>query len=171
MNKTKSFNQIYDISKKIFSFAEVDSKEFKTSNLLANFLKQNGFKTKIPYAEMKTSFRLEYGKGRPVVGFLCEEDALPNGHSCGHNLIAAWAVGSAVKLKESGYNGKIIVIGTPSEEGLGEYAGSKERLIRHGTFKDIDFVIGMHPDSEWNVGCQSRRILLQMLHLEVKQAI
>jgi Metal-dependent amidase/aminoacylase/carboxypeptidase len=47
------------------------------------------------------------------------------------------------------------VIGTPSEEGICEYAGSNERLIRHRTFKDIDFVIGMHPDSEWNVGCQS----------------
>jgi len=149
------FNDIFEISKKVFNLAEIGSKEFKKSNLLSDFLKKNDFKVKKPYKGMKTAFRAEYGSGRPVVGLLCEEDALPNGHSCGHNLIAAWAVGTAIKLKEKGYKGKIAVIGTPSEEGIGEYAGSKDMLVKAGSFNDIDFVIGVHPDSQWNVGCQS----------------
>ncbi|MCL4362676.1 MAG: amidohydrolase [Candidatus Parvarchaeum sp.] len=149
------FNDIYKISKEVFNLAEIGSKEFKTSALLSDFLKKNGFKIKKPYKGMKTAFRAEYGSGRPVVGLLCEEDALPNGHSCGHNLIAAWSVGTAIKLKEKGYKGKIVVIGTPSEEGIGEYAGSKDMLVKAGAFKDIDFVIGVHPDSQWSVGCQS----------------
>ncbi len=155
MKRTDSFSEISDVSKKVFSFAEIGSKEFRTSRFLADFLKKKGFSVTIPYKGMKTSFRAEYGKGRPTVCFLCEEDALPNGHSCGHNLIAAWAVGSAVKLKEEGYKGKIVVVGTPSEEGIGEYAGSKEHLVETGAFRDIDFAMGFHPDSQWNVGCQS----------------
>ena len=150
-----SFDEIVEVSNKVFGLAELGSKEFRTSSFLNSFLKGKGFSTTFPYCDMKTSFRAEYGTGKPTVCFLCEEDALPNGHSCGHNLIAAWAVGSAIKLKESGYNGKIVVIGTPSEEGIGEYSGSKERMVRRGAFKDIDFVLGFHPDSEWNVGCQS----------------
>jgi len=149
------FKDIYKISDQVFRFAEIGSREFKTSKLLSGFLAKNGFKVKRPYMGMKTAFRAEYGSGKPVVGLLCEEDALPNGHSCGHNLIAAWAVGTAVKLKESGYPGKIVVLGTPSEEGIGEYAGSKIIMIKKGAFDDVDFVIGMHPDTYWNVGSQS----------------
>ena len=150
-----NFHEIYKISDQVFKFAEIGSKEFKTSKLLSEFLKKKGFKVKKPYLGMETAFRAEYGSGKPVVGLLCEEDALPNGHSCGHNLIAAWAVGTAVKLKGSKYPGKIVVLGTPSEEGIGEYAGSKDTMVKRGAFKDIDFVIGMHPDSGWNVGSQS----------------
>ncbi|MGH2638934.1 MAG: hypothetical protein ACRDF4_06600 [Rhabdochlamydiaceae bacterium] len=29
---------------------------------------------------------------------MAEFDALPSGHTCGHNLIAAWAVGAALVL-------------------------------------------------------------------------
>ena len=155
MIKNSSFKEIFEISRKVFSFAEIGSEEFRTSKLLSSFLRKKGFVTKIPYKGMKTSFRAEYGKGRPSVCFLAEEDALPNGHSCGHNLIAAWAVGTAVKLKDSGYKGKIIVIGTPSEEGIGNYAGSKDKMVKEKAFDNVDFVIGFHPYSQWNVGCQS----------------
>ena len=44
-----------------------------------------------------------------------EYDALPNGHSCGHNLIAAWAYGTALVLKDLMKDGKIVLFGTPSE--------------------------------------------------------
>jgi metal-dependent amidase/aminoacylase/carboxypeptidase family protein len=145
MGSETSFKEIYKVSKKVFEFAELGSAEFNTSAFLADFLTKNHFTVKIPYKGMKTSFRAEYGSGKPEVCFLCEEDALPNGHSCGHNLIAAWAVGSAVRLKEKGYKGRIVVIGTPSEEGIGEYAGSKDRLVKAGAFKDIDFALGFHP--------------------------
>ena len=173
MNKNSNygnFAEIFEISKKVFKIAEIGSKEFRTSALLSNFLKNNGFKVQQPYKGMKTSFRAEYGKGKPVVCFLCEEDALPNGHSCGHNLIAAWAVGSALKLKEQGYKGKIVVIGTPSEEGIGKYSGSKDLLVKKGAFKDIDFVIGVHPDSQWNVGCQSPADLTAEIIFEGKSS-
>ncbi len=89
-----NFGEIYKVSAQVFKFVEIGSREFKTSKLLSEFLAKKGFKVKKPYLGMETAFRAEYGSGKPVVGLLCEEDALPNGHSCGHNLIAAWVVGA-----------------------------------------------------------------------------
>ncbi|MEM4588750.1 MAG: M20 family metallopeptidase [Thermoplasmata archaeon] len=145
-------NEILEISKKIYEYAEIGSEERKSSRLLVESLRSHGFKVEYPYLNMETAFRAEWGEGKPAVGLLAEYDALPNGHSCGHNLIAAWAYGTAVLLTKSIKSGKVVVFGTPSEEGIGKYAGSKVIFSESGAFKDIDFVIGMHPDDSWSVG-------------------
>lgn len=148
-------NEIIEISKKIYEFAELGSEEKRSSELLVNSLKYHGFDVKFPYMGMDTAFRAEWGKGHPAVGILAEYDALPNGHSCGHNLIAAWAYGTAINLKDRLKNGRVVVFGTPAEEGIGKYAGSKVLMAKNGAFSDIDFVIGMHPDDSWSVGAKS----------------
>jgi len=148
-------NEIIEISKKIYEFAELGSQEKRSSRLLVDSLKSHGFRVEFPYMDMLTAFRAEWGDGKPSVGILAEYDALPNGHSCGHNLIAAWAYGTAINLKDEIKKGKIVVFGTPAEEGIGEYAGSKAIMAKRGAFKDIDFVIGMHPDDSWSVGAKS----------------
>lgn len=148
-------NEIIEISKKIYEFAELGSEEKRSSQLLVNSLKYHGFDVEFPYMGMDTAFRAEWGKGHPAVGILAEYDALPNGHSCGHNLIAAWAYGTAINLKDRLKNGRIVVFGTPAEEGIGKYAGSKVLMAKNGAFSDIDFVIGMHPDDSWSVGAKS----------------
>ncbi|MGC8609928.1 MAG: M20 family metallopeptidase [Thermoplasmata archaeon] len=144
--------EILEISRMIYDFAEIGSKEYKSSNLLAEKLSKHNFKVIKPYLGMETAFRAEYGGGKYSVGILAEYDALPNGHSCGHNLIAAWAYGVAVNLSKILNDAKIVVFGTPSEEGIGEYAGSKAKMVEEGAFKDVDFVVGMHPDDSWNLG-------------------
>jgi amidohydrolase len=148
-------NSILSISKKIYDFAEIGSKEYKSSRLLMDELRNQGFTIINPYMGMDTAFRAEYGAGSPVAGILMEYDALPNGHSCGHNLIAAWAYGTAIVVKSMISQGKVVVFGTPSEEGIGPYAGSKARMADGGAFKDIDFVTGMHPDDRWAVGSRA----------------
>lgn len=148
-------NEIIEISKKIYEFAELGSEEKKSSQLLVNSLKYHGFDVEFPYMGMDTAFRAEWGKGHPAAGILAEYDALPNGHSCGHNLIAAWAYGTAINLKDQLKNGRVVVFGTPAEEGIGKYAGSKVLMAKNGAFSDIDFVIGMHPDDSWSVGAKS----------------
>jgi len=145
-------NEIIEVSMKIYRFAELGSEERRSSELLVNMLKSHGFKVEYPYLGMETAFRAEWGEGRPSVGLLAEYDALPNGHSCGHNLIAAWAYGTAVLLSKELKKGRVVVFGTPSEEGIGIYAGSKAIFAEKGAFNDIDFVIGMHPDDKWSVG-------------------
>ena len=146
---------ILDISRNIYNFAELGSTEYKSSKLLMKTLEDNGFTIINPYIGMDTAFRAEYGDGTPVIGILAEYDALPNGHSCGHNLISAWAIGTALKVHDYLKTGKIVVFGTPSKEGIGPYAGSKAIMANNGAFKDIDFVMGMHPDDMWAVGSKA----------------
>ena len=50
-------------------------------------------------AAAATAFVAEYGAGAVTVGLVAEYDALPGlGHACGHNIIAAAAVGAAEAL-------------------------------------------------------------------------
>ena len=153
LNENKS--SIIELSKEIYNLAEPGSREYRSSGLIMDKLRENGFTITNPYMNMKTAFRAEYGVGTPVVGLLTEYDALPNGHSCGHNLIAAWSYGTAVILKNLIKNGKIVVFGTPSEEGIGDYAGSKAVMAANNAFNNVDFVIGMHPDDRWAVGSKA----------------
>ena len=148
-------DSIISLSEKIYGFAELGSSEYKSSALVIEGLKKEGFTVTNPYMGMDTAFRAEYGDGTPVAGLLMEYDALPNGHSCGHNLISAWAYGTAITVKNMVTSGKVIVFGTPSEEGIGPYAGSKARMATAGAFRDIDFVVGMHPDDIWAVGSKA----------------
>lgn len=147
--------EILDVARSIYEFAEIGSKEEKSSYLLAENLSDHGFKIDMPFQSMKTAFRATFGSGKPTVGLLAEYDALPNGHSCGHNLISAWAFGTALLLSKYLKKGKIVVFGTPSEEGIGEYSGSKVTFSDKGVFSDVDFVMGMHPSDEWAVGSTS----------------
>lgn len=147
--------EILSLSKNIYEFAELGSQEFKSSRLLVKSLKEYGFVVEYPYLGMETAFRAEFGAGSPAVGLLAEYDALPNGHSCGHNLIAAWAYGTAISLSRIIKEGRIVVFGTPAEEGIGKYAGSKAIMVEKNAFSNIDFIIGMHPDDGWHVGTKT----------------
>ena len=147
--------EIINLSGDIYKFAELGSTEFRSSAEIIEKLRDNGFRVQENYMDMKTAFRAEYGSGGPSIGLLMEYDALPNGHSCGHNLISAWAYGTAVVLKDLMASGRIILFGTPSEEGIGPYAGSKIIMANSGSFSDIDFMFGMHPDDRWCVGCKA----------------
>ena len=148
----------WDVALKIHEFNEIGSQEFKSAQFLANILRARGFQVKDGYAGIPTAFRAEkiIGKGGPVIAFLAEYDALPGiGHACGHNLIAASALFSAIRATEKLRNGKIVVIGTPDEEGSGEFSGSKILMANKGYFDDIDLVLGSHPGDSWDVGRQS----------------
>ena len=146
---------IIKLSNDIYNFSEPGSMEFRSSEEIIWKLKENGFTVQDNYLGMKTAFRAESGSGTPVIGLLMEYDALPNGHSCGHNLISAWAYGTALVLKDLMKYGKIVLFGTPSEEGIGPYGGSKIIMADNGCFSDIDFMFGMHPDDRWCVGCKA----------------
>lgn len=70
---------------------------------------------------LSTAFRARVGNDAgPRVAILAEYDALPEiGHACGHNLIAAGAVGAFLALARhaSELSGAVEIIGTPAEEG------------------------------------------------------
>jgi len=73
-------------------------------------------------------------------------DALPViGHGCGHNLIAESGIAAALGIKHALENtslqGKLIIMGTPAEEGQ----GGKIDMINGGAFKGLDACLMVHP--------------------------
>jgi len=113
-------------------------------------MSKHGFEVTPHYAELTTAWRAEFvhGKGGRVLGVNSEMDALPGvGHACGHNLIAAGGVGVALAVKAAmekhNINGKIILLGTPAEEG----GGGKVLLIQRGAYKEMDLCVMSHPST------------------------
>lgn len=148
----------WDVALQIYELNETGSSEYKSSELLKNILRNHGFGVQDNFMGIPTAFRAEkqVGTGSYSISFLAEYDALPGiGHACGHNLIAASAVFSAIRAAEKISDGRVIVFGTPDEEGSGEWAGSKIIMADKGAFDGIDLVLGSHPGDEWCVGKQS----------------
>jgi amidohydrolase len=112
----------------------------KTQALVAEY----GFEITTAPGGLDTAFRADYGSGPLVIGICAEYDALPEiGHACGHNIIAASAVGTALALAEVADNLGLTValIGTPAEEA----GGGKALLLKAGTFEDIAATVMLHP--------------------------
>ena len=65
------------IAQRIWEFAEVGYKETKSSNLLQEILRKEGFRVEAGVAGMPTAFIASYGSGSPVIALLAEYDALP----------------------------------------------------------------------------------------------
>ena len=69
----------------------------KTQALVA----ERGFEITAAAGGLDTAFRADFGSGPLTVGVCAEYDALPEiGHACGHNIIAASAVGAALALAD-----------------------------------------------------------------------
>lgn len=112
----------------------------KTQALVA----ERGFEIAAGVAGLDTAFRAVYGSGPLVVGVCAEYDALPEiGHACGHNIIAASAVGTALALAEVAdpLGLTVVLLGTPAEE-LG---GGKALMLQAGAFDDIAATVMLHP--------------------------
>jgi len=156
------FGEYQAIARNIWEFAEVGYKENKSSTLLQETLRKEGFQVTTGQAGMPTAFIATYGSGSPVIAILAEYDALPGlsqqavpekktfqgqdaGHGCGHNLFGTASVAAAIALKQwmaSGQlKGTLRVYGCPAEEG----GSGKVYLVREGFFKDVDVAIHWHP--------------------------
>jgi amidohydrolase len=75
---------------------------------------------------------------------LCEYDALPGiGHACGHNIIGAAGLGAglAAAALADEVGGRIVIMGTPAEEG----GGGKVLMAERGAFDDVDAAMMVHP--------------------------
>ena len=149
-----------DIARYLYENPELGSEEFKAFAKITKVLEEHGFDVEKGVYDMPTAFVASYkGKGDgPKVAVLCEYDALPGvGHGCGHDLIAASAVGAGIAASKAmaELEGEILVIGTPAEEGHGPSGGSKVIMADKGLFDDISGVVMLHPASAWGVGSQA----------------
>jgi len=137
--------QLIQLSLNIHDNPELGLKEENASAWLTSYLRARGFHVERGIAGLATAFRATYGQGSPMIALLAEYDALPKiGHGCGHNIIAASAVGAAVAGKSiiDQLGGSIVVLGTPGEESL----GGKIDMVEAGAFKDIDVAMIVHPN-------------------------
>ncbi|RZV31001.1 MAG: amidohydrolase [Sphingomonadaceae bacterium] len=149
------------VAKQIWDWAELGYLELRSSNLLQDELRREGFSVTEGVAGIPTAFVAEWGKGGPVIGLLAEYDALPGisqslsasrevmedkgaGHACGHNLFAAGSLTAAIALRNwleaTGTPGRIRLYGTPAEEG----GSGKVYMARAGLFDDVDVAIHWH---------------------------
>ncbi len=135
--------ELFAISDDIFNYSEVAFEEVRSSARLRTFLNKRGFKIS-DVSGLPTAFVAEIGRGSPVIAFMAEYDALPEiGHACGHNIIAAAAVGAGLGVSEilGNMQGTIKVIGTPAEEG----GGGKIIMVDKGVFDNVDAAMIVHP--------------------------
>ncbi len=152
-----------EVSDKIWEYAELSLKEYKSAALYADMLKKLGFETEENICGIKTAFTGTYGSGKPVIGILAEFDALSGlsqvgglceqkelvtdgcGHGCGHNMLGAGSLAAAyaVKcwLKKTGKDGTVIFFGCPGEEG----GASKAFMARENIWRSLDAALTWHP--------------------------
>jgi amidohydrolase len=151
------------LSLKIHANPELGFAEAKAAGWLTKYLAQNGFSVEPSSCGLATAFRGGYGEGKPVIAILAEYDALPKlGHACGHNLIAASAVGAASALKAviGQLGGSVLVIGTPAEE----IYGGKVIMAERGAFSGVDVAMMVHPGTHNTVTTQA--LACQTLEVE-----
>ncbi len=143
-------DELWELALRIHANPELCYKEEKAAAWLTEFLEKRGCRVERGVGGVPTAFRAEVpGSGPgPTVAIMAEYDALPQiGHACGHNIIATSAAGAgaaAAALAEAGrlpLPGRVVVIGTPAEEG----GAGKVRLLEGGVFRDVDVAMMIHP--------------------------
>lgn len=137
------------LSDRIGNNPELGMQEEKASAWHAAVLEQAGFTVTHPYAGMATAFRAELpgNSAGPTVALLVEYDALPDiGHACGHNLHGVMSTGAALALAQcrSEWPGRLVVLGSPAEEGAVDGAGGKVVLVSAGAFEGVDAAMMVH---------------------------
>jgi amidohydrolase len=136
--------ELVRLSHDIHDHPETAFEETRASAWAGQALTDAGFAVTEGVAGMPTAFSAESGSGPLVVALCAEYDALPQvGHACGHNIIAASAVGAGLGLAtvadQLGLT--VRVLGTPAEEG----GGGKVVMLDQGVFDDVHAAMMVHP--------------------------
>lgn len=137
---------LVDLSHRIHGHPETCFEEEKGCEWTAAALDDAnvGFSIETGVCDLPTAFVAKAGSGPLHIGICAEYDALPGvGHACGHNVIAAAAVGAGIALAkvadEIGIT--VSVLGTPAEEG----GGGKIFMLERGAFDGIHASMMVHP--------------------------
>lgn len=146
--------ELIALSHAIHAEPELAFAEFRSVHKTLAPLRARGFRIDTPVADLDTAFVATYGSGELVVGLCAEYDALPEiGHACGHNIIAAAAVGAALALAAVADRCAITVqvFGTPAEES----GGGKVLMLERGVFDGVAMAMMVHPGPVDIVGAHS----------------
>lgn len=134
---------LIELSHSIHAEPELAFDEHRSCAKTQALVAERGFTVTQQPGGLDTAFRADFGSGSLVIGICAEYDALPGiGHACGHNIIAASAVGTALALADVAdeLDLTVVLIGTPAEEA----GGGKVLLLEAGTFDDIAATVMLH---------------------------
>jgi len=145
-------DELIAVSHDVHSHPELNYEEHYSAAALADSLESNGFAVERGVGGVETAFSatIEGNGDGPTIALLAEYDALPGiGHGCGHNLIAISNLGAGfgAKAAMAELPGKLVVLGTPAEEG----GGGKIRMLEAGVFDGVDVALSSHPSSHLTV--------------------
>lgn len=139
-------NNLISLSHRIHANPELGFEEEKASSWLAETLADAGFSVETGTCNLPTAFTARAGSGPLHIAICAEYDCLPGiGHACGHNLIAAMAVGAGIAAARvaDDIGLTVSVIGTPAEE-VGDNGG-KILLLEGGAFAGVHASMMVHP--------------------------
>lgn len=155
--------ELASLSRAIHEKPETTFEEHFAAARVAESLAAGGLSVETAPFGLPTALRAGAGRGPVSVVICAEYDALPGvGHACGHNLIAAAAVGAGRALagiaEELGLS--VTVLGTPAEEG----GGGKILMLERGAFDGAHAAMMVHPWPEDRLGARC----LAVDHIEVR---
>ena len=171
---------VVECRRDIHQHPELGNREFRTSKLVADKLKQLGIEVRTPIAHTGVVGILRGGNAGRVVGLRADMDALPvteqvdlpfkstvrttyNSqevgvmHACGHDAHVAILLGVAEVLSSirSELPGTVVFLFQPAEEGApqGEEGGAA-LMVKEGALNNpkVDAVFGLHVTSRYPVG-------------------
>ena len=146
---------LFQMSDQIFDLSELGNEEFESSKLVRDRLEAEGFTIEDAPLGIETAFiaTWENKGGGYRVGILCEYDALPMGHACGHQLQGPATIAAALALKETAGDVPFTlkVYGTPAEE----TTSAKLPMAAEGLFDDLDMALMMHGSDRTTVDDKS----------------
>jgi len=136
--------ELFALSRRIHGQPELAFEEEHAAGWIADALDAAGFRVERGVCDLPTAFVARAGSGPLHVAICAEYDALPEiGHACGHNVIAALAVGAGLAAArvadEVGLT--VSVFGTPAEES----GGGKIVLLERGAFDGVHAALMAHP--------------------------
>jgi amidohydrolase len=136
---------LVDASHQIHARPELCYEEHFAADLLASLLDADGLEPNLGAYDLETAFAATAGSGDgPTIAVLCEYDALPGiGHACGHNIngTAGLGAGLAAAALADEVGGRVVILGTPAEEG----GGGKVFMADRGALDGVDAALMVHP--------------------------
>jgi amidohydrolase len=143
--------KLIGLSNRIHANPEIGFEEERACQWLSEELANAGFSVKSGICDLPTAFAASSGHGPLHVAICAEYDSLPGiGHACGHNIIAASAIGAGIAAAGVADDAGLTVtlIGTPAEE-VGDSSG-KVLLLERGAFAGAHVAMMIHP-APWDV--------------------
>src|SRR5262245_10876640 len=137
-------DDVLALSHAIHARPELGFEEEHAVARLSDALAEAGFTIEPRAGGLATAFVARAGHGPLEVAICAEYDALPGiGHACGHNMIAAMALGAGAAMARvaDDLGLTVRVVGTPAEEN----GGGKVLLLERGVFDGVHAAMMVHP--------------------------